>query len=304
MTIPNPHILLEQLSLDTSTIQHIDLLSERHGHAVWRIATPERSYVLKWLPDEAARIEVRAYALLHDLGVPTLPLYGSTAQALLLEDLAHSNHWRLATEADITQAEVGQAVARWYRVFHSAGEALLTHPGRPNYLRRETDTLTSASLLAAGRILDLAESPPWTLAIEQIDLLKVALEKLSLTLNYNDFHWTNLALSRNDRAPQEAIIFDYHLLGMGMRTSDCRNVAGSLCGAAVETFWETYGEVDPREATLDCPLADLHGLQSAAHMQQFPRWAEACRERALNGNLEQDLLAAIDLASSLCAMED
>ena len=297
----DPRQILADLGLNTITLKEVEILSERHGHAIWRIVMPERSYVLKWMPDESARVEIEGYRLLQRLGVPTLPVVGSTEQALLLEDLAHSDQWRLAEQADAARAEVGQAVARWYRVFHAAGEALLSQEVQPDFLRRETDALTSEGLLAAGQTLGLANSPVWDLASRHLERLKTALASLSFTLNYNDFHWTNLALSRTGNQPLEAIIFDYHLLGVGMRCSDCRNVAFSLTGEAVEAFWDAYGEVDPREAILDCPLADLCGLQLASQMPKFPQWAQESRQRLLNGDLEKDLRAAIGLNEEMKA---
>ncbi len=298
---PNPQHILHDLGMDPGQIRQVDTLSERHGHAVWRIVMSERSYVLKWMPSESARVEIESYRLLQRLGVPTLPLYASTAQALLLEDLAHSKQWRLAEQTDSARAEVGQAVARWYRFFHTAGEALLSQEAPPDFLRRETDVLTPQSLLATGQTLGMANSPVWDLASRHLELLKTALASLSFTLNYNDFYWTNLALSRTSDQPLEAIIFDYHLLGVGMRYSDCRNVAFSLTGEAVEAFWDAYDKVDAREAILDCPLADLCGLQLASQMPKFPQWAQESRQRLLNGELEKDLRAAIAQAEEMSA---
>ena len=291
---PDPRSILDEIGIAGATIRRIDTLSQRHGHAMWRIVTAERSYILKWLPQADAG-EVQGYRLLRQLGVPTLPLYGHSAQALLLEDLDASATWRLATEEDVARPDVGRAVARWYRTFHDAGEALLAQGDRPAFLTRETDALDAHSILATGQALGPADHPVWDLAAEHIGMLKAALERMSVTLNYNDFYWTNLALSRRPEGEPEAIIFDYHLLGMGMRYSDWRNVAGSLHGAAVEAFRETYGPTDPREEVLDRPLATLHGLHVAARMARFPAWAECCREAVQNGELERDLRAAIAL---------
>ncbi|MBM4431348.1 MAG: hypothetical protein FJ026_13545, partial [Chloroflexi bacterium] len=200
---PDPRPIIQALGIDPAAIRLVDTLSERHGHLIWRIVTPERSYILKWLPEAEASVEIKAYSLLQRLGVPTLPLYGHTAQALLLEDLAWSDKWRLAVQADSAKSQVGRAVARWYRVFHQAGEALLRVPlaagllaqgDCPGFLKSETDELDPASILATGRALALADHPVWDLAANHIELLKAAVNRQSLTLNYNDFHWTNLAL--------------------------------------------------------------------------------------------------------------
>jgi hypothetical protein len=200
----------------------------------------------------------------------------------------------------MTRPEVGRAVARWYRALHDAGETLLSSGDRPTFLTRETDELCPDSILAAGRALGLADYPAWTLAADHIGLLKAAAERLITTLNYNDFYWTNLALARRSNGETEAVVFDYNLLGLGMPYSDCRNVTGSLSGEAVSAFWDTYGDVDPREEKLDRPLAALYSLAVASRMTRLPQWAESSRDRVINGALESDLVEALELAITLC----
>ena len=288
----------QRLGIDPACIHHIDLLSERHGHCLWRVATDRQSYVLKWFPAGAAEreTEIEAYRLLGQLGVPTLPVRAMTEDALLLEDLAASAEWRLATEEDVAEPAVGRAVARWYRAFHRQGARLLAQPGDPPaFLTREVDRLGQESLCAVGRRLGLEGQTGWHLAIEHVEDLKDAVRALPETLNYNDFDWTNLALSRAWGAAPRAVVFDYHLLGIGPRYNDCRNVAGSLAGEAVPAFWQEYGPVDLREEILDRPTSVLVSLVIAAQRERFPRWAQASLERVLDGGLERDLRPALDL---------
>jgi hypothetical protein len=298
---PDPYEVLRDLGLDAATIGQVDILSERHGHAVYRVVTANRSYILKCLPEAAARVEVGGYLLLQALQVPTLPLCGHTTRALLLEDLAASPRWRLARRGDLARPEVGRAVACWYRTLHAAGEALLSTGKHPGFLGRETDRLDRDSILAVGRSLGLAGCRGWSLAAENIELLKAAERRLSTTLNYNDFCWTNLALAEREHGEPDAVVFDYHLLGIGMRYSDCRNVSGSLAGDAVAAFWDAYGRVDPRETKLDRPLATLYSLDVASRMSHFPEWAEASRHSVVCSEFESELIEAIELAHSLCA---
>ena len=296
---PDPRSIIQDAGLESATVERFETLSERHGHAVWRVVTGDHSYVLKWLGGGHGRVEVEGYRLLQELGVPTLPLYGSSDEALVLEDLTRSDTWRLAAEADSAQARVGRAVARWYRLFHDAGETLLSQGSPPSFLERETDVLDPETVLLMGRALGLADLPVWALAADHVELLKGAAARLSLTLNYNDFYWTNLALSRREARGLRAIVFDYHLLGMGMRYSDVRNVRFSLTGAAVPAFDEAYGSLDPREQTLDRPLATLHNLHTALRMADFPSWARHSRERVISGDLERDLREAVALSGAL-----
>lgn len=108
-------------------------------------------------------------------------------------------------------------------------------------------------------------------------------------------------ISLNDKGygASAAVVFDYHLVGVGMRFSDCRNVTGSLGLAARSAFWDEYGQVDPREEIIDRPLAVIHSLVVAAKLPKFPRWATASRELVANGRLLADLRGAISLAEGL-----
>lgn len=287
----------QQLGIGRDEIRDAARLAERHGHGLWRIVTARQSYVLKWFPPgDPGSAEIEAYPLLRKLGVPTLPVHGSTENALLLEDLATSPTWRLASKADLASAAVGRAVARWYRVFHRRGAALLAGTGGPPpFLGREIDRLDAGSLHQAGRRLAVESRPGWRLGLAHIETLKRAMRALPETLNYNDFYWTNLALSRAAGTEAQAIVFDYHLLGIGLRYSDCRNVTGSLTGSAVGAFWGAYGLPDEREKILDRPVSTLVALVTAAQRPSFPRWAQASLDRVCDGTLERDVRVALEL---------
>lgn len=161
-------------------------------------------------------------------------------------------------------------------------------------LTREVDVLRPCSILEIGKRLGQMDNPVWELAADHIGELQRAVSSMQETLNYNDFHWSNLALSRAREPVLQAIVFDYHLLGIGMRYSDCRNVTWSLGVKARDAFWETYGAVDEREAILDKPLATLYGLQVAFEQPSFPEWAEESLETAKSGELEHDLRRAME----------
>ena len=299
---PGPEIVAGQLGVDGAEIVRCETLSERHGHRIWRVHLRDTAYVLKWFPSpESALTEVAGYRLLQQLGVPTLAVRGMDSQAILMEDLASSERWRLATEEDVGSGDTGRALGSWYRVFHRNGSRFLSDvQRRPTFLTRESDCLNPTTVLNLGDLLDLGNRSVWPLAAENIDLLRSAEAAMDLTLNYNDFHWTNLALSRASDDQTEAIVFDYHLLGVGTRYSDYRNVVGSLAGGAIEAFQTAYGETDSREAVIDRPLSALHSLVTATRRAEFPKWAVPSRDRAAGGDLERDLREAIDLATDLC----
>ncbi|MFC1573340.1 phosphotransferase [Candidatus Eisenbacteria bacterium] len=293
---PDAMNILEELGIEPSRVGSIETLSERHGYRVWRVTVGGERRVLKWLPPDAATREIGGFELLHRCGVPTLQIYAQSRNALLLEDLATSSTWRLADSRDVDSPLVGAAVADWYRTLHAAGEKLLAS-FCPAFLRRESDELTPDTMRKAARSLGLTDAPVWNLAVQHIVLLRAAEAKLSLTLNYQDFHWTNLALSRVH--PVAVVVFDYDNLGIGMRYSDCRNVEGSLGQTAREAFRRRYGEYDEQEMVIDLPLASLCALVVASRHKSFPKWAEESRCRALNGELLRDLERAIAIAQGL-----
>lgn len=289
-----PSLDLHRLGLDPSEVTGVSILHESHGHALYRLTCGMRSFVLKWFSAPGEAIEVRAYALLRQYGVPTLPLHGRADNALLLEDLEASSEWRLATEDDTKRAETGAAVAEWYRALHVAGFRLLSGPGAvPGFLRREIDALDARGLLGAAERLNLAGNPVWRLAAEHIEALKVATRALPTTLNYNDFDWTNLALSRVAIPALRAVVFDYHLLGIGPAYSDYRNVSWSLSGPAREAFQAAFGPPDAREAVLDAATSVLYSLYTAAQLPRLPGWARDAVGEVTSGDLEAKLRQAI-----------
>jgi len=296
------HKAAGQLGIQPGAISQFENLSGRHGHQIWRIHTPDGPRILKWFPDEGrAATEIGGYRLLMELGVATLPVYGMTHQSILLEDLQHGSSWRLGGEEDMMNPRVGGAIAGWYRNLHERGSWFLDRVSeRPPFLSRESDILNRSSILKMAMQLGPPDNDVCQLAADSIRLLRDAESRLSVTLSYNDFHWSNLALSRHGDDETAAIVFDYHLLGMGTSFSDCRNVIGSLKSPATEAFWRAYGNVDPREETLDRPLSTLAALVTAVAQPRFPAWAEESRTRMANGSLAQDLRKAIGVAKSIC----
>jgi hypothetical protein len=283
---------LANLSLGIPKANSIDLIHQKHGSTLYRVRMDNRSYILKWFSEAAESIEVRCYSLLAEYGVPTLPVHWQTENALLLEDLERSQKWRLARESDIEQPETGIAIAEWYRKLHKAGRSIVKNPdGAPEFLTREADELNADVILSLGEKLGLANTSAWKLSVEHIEKLKQALHSFPETLNYNDFHWTNLALSRAE--PLTAIVYDYHLLGIGSVYSDYRNVCGSLGERAKEAFLKAYGPVDEQAAIFDAPISLLYSLLVASRLPTLPSWAKSIYQQVRRGKLEESLKRAI-----------
>ncbi len=282
--------------IDPAEIARGKLIHEKGGICLYRVECGGRSVVIKWFADTTESIEVDAYALLEQLGVPTLPVHGRSDNALVLEDLTASTTWRLATEADCECHNVGRAVAEWYLKFHKVGRKLLSQTADPpGFLRREENGLDAQAILTIGEKLGLAHLPVLQFCAEHIELLKRAVSALPATLTYNDFHWSNLALTRDEAGPLQAVMFDFHLLGIGVAYSDYRNVLSCLRGPAADAFKRTYGPVDEREALLDGPLSILVALKEAVTRPHLPRWADALIHEVTSGELESSLRRALEI---------
>ena len=277
---------LNEMGFAAAHLEKIEPIRKRHGNRLFRIAFGGSSYILKKFGDPQSSREVGAYALLEDLGVPTLRVVARTNTALLLEDLAVSADLRLALEEDAGRAEVGVALAVWYRALHDAGSRLGTARTDLSFLWREIDELTAGSILEVASKIGCPDRSRWVTLADNIDRVKAAAMTSAETLTYNDFHWTNLALSR-ETEPTMAVVFDYHLLGRGLRYSDCRNATGSLGPDAAAAFRSAYGETDPRERILDDLMAPLYALVEAFRRPQFPSWAKASLKLAETGEIHR-----------------
>ena len=86
-----------------------------------------------------------------------------------------------------------------------------------------------------------------------------------------------------------AVVFDYDLLGLGLRYSDCRNVTGALGDGAAAAFRAAYGETDPVEEILDHLLAPLYALVEAFKRPKFLSWAKQSLELATTGEIHTRL---------------
>ena len=283
--------VLREFGLNPRKVRDLAPISRSETSRLYRLKIEGKPHILKCsLEDDP--LEPKAYEFLRELRVPTLPVHDSTPSAVLLEDLETSPAWRLADERDVESRDVGEALAEWYQFLHVAGRGLVKR-GAPDWLRWEWDILTPGALLRVGEVLELEENPVWKVAAEHLETLRSRARQLPTTLNYNDFDWTNLALSR--RLPLKAIVFDYHLMGIGLAWSDVRNVSHSLGPAAREAFLDAYGPTHPEERILDDPLSVLHALQVATARPTLPRWVVPCVEKARSGSLLTALERAVDL---------
>lgn len=210
-------------------------------------------------------------------------MYAATESALLLEDLTGESPWRLATAADLADASFGRRLAEWYRTLHD------TNATAP-HLHTEYGHLDATRIAELGDRLNVGQTAAWQLAQAAVERLTTAMAKRPKTLVYNDFHLTNVAISDTN-----ALLFDYDSMLLGTPASDCRNVASSLHGAALDAFRDAYGPLDSLDQALDAPLAVIAGLDTASRRGTFPRWATPLLAEVHNGALDDKLRTALDL---------
>lgn len=287
------------MGLSPSDISAIIRVHQKWNSQLYRVHVRDgRTFVLKTFPGEkteGAPTEVLAYAVLSEHQV-TLLSHRLSERAVLLEDLARSRRWRLARNCDVSQKSVGQFLALWYRHFHSAGRHFIASKDpRLSQLQFEWERVTPTS------VMDLAErgigrpACGWRWVAEHICAITEAIRKMPCTFNYNDFHWSNFAISRVARDGKVAL-FDFHLFGLGTAYSDIRNVSYSLEEPAKSAFLDAYGPVSERERVLDAPVATLSAVLFRLQQQTVPRWTNALLDEIRSGAFEDSLRNALDVA--------
>ena len=227
--------------------------------------------IIKVAAKQRIDLEWLFYRTLRENGVATIENDRVHACVLLLEDLAVSADWRLANEADIAKATIGEACAKWCQAFHGAGRLALTkEPTLRQTLRWEYDAINECSLDWAGQALALANRAVWGQACEIAERLVALVRPRVNTFTYNDFHYVNLAVAKRD----ESVIslFDFDHSGKGFAESDYRNVASGLCGEALRRFKEEMSP-DPLLWAIDAILSTLYGLIEASRRDKIPVWA-------------------------------
>lgn len=284
---------LESVGLDPSRILSASVLRQRPAHRVYRIHASGASYVLKCFSGSEVSKEIRCYELLGRHGVPTLPVHAKSDRAILLEDLDYSQAWCRAEGYDGEARDLGAAIAIWYKMLHRTGYRILGEPHHEaDFLQEWVSQLNPLTLESAGRRLGVSQESAWKYAIDNVDSLCREFRRSRPTLNYNDFYFGNLAVSKG-RAPVEAIVFDYDSMVTGPAYTDYRNVSLALEGAARDGFQEAYGPTDEREAILDGPLSVIHGAVCASERETLPQWGRECVREVLDGRLRSSMDRAL-----------
>ena len=271
---------LDKMGIKSDKFEEIRCKDEIY---LFRIYKKDHSYVLKYFSTPEGIREIRYYELLQKAGVPTLEILGRTERAILMEDMLTSPHWRLGTAVDLCDPSFASNLAQWYRTLHKAGKMILN---AQTEWYSEYGLLTPENLWMAMVKTNTAEQKLWPYLIEHLPELHKRIRNLDSTVNYNDFYYTNLAVSRDGK---EAMMFDYNCMGKGYAAADIRNVCWSLSNQAARAFRESYGNVSEYEYRVDDVVSVLTTLVMAAKRSEIPNWADGALTSLKSGKLEDDI---------------
>ena len=246
-----------------------DIIQQKDGITVARVHVNGQTAILKAFENPEHRREIRNYAILNSLHIPSPRILAQTDCALLMEDLQRSDSWRLGTPEDMSDAQTATNLARWYRMLHDSGAEYVHAHGATLY--DESDYFTRENLQHVLQRFGMTDLPVARLLTTHFDAIAAKVRALPRTLTYNDFYYTNFAVASNASA---AMMFDYNLLGKGYRYNDIGNVLASLSADAGQAFLAAYGETDPREKQWHDVISLPITLHLAGMRDSLPRWAE------------------------------
>lgn len=280
---------LVKLGLPYRTNINLQEIQNKDGIYLFRVVYENKYYILKYFLNEEYTREIKYYSILKELNIPTIQVFSYTDKALLLEDLERSQKYRLGVASDLSDIELAKALAAWYINLHNKGAKYISEKGSSFY--RETDIITKENIDLIRCKSNTEENKVWDLILDNFDLILSKIKSLEETLTYNDFYWTNLALSKDKK---EAIMFDYNFLGVGYRYSDIRNVCSSLSKEAGEVFIKEYGGIDETEKIIDEGISIIVNLIFAYKRPQFPKWAKESLDVVYSGELEETFKKILD----------
>lgn len=285
-------IYIELAKLGLSDNNHIDLkeIRNKDGIYLFRVAYKNKHYVVKYFLKKEYTREIKNYSILKELNISTIKVFAHTDRSILLEDLERSEDYRLGVAADLSDIEVAKVLAAWYIDLHNKGERYIIE--KHDNLYREIDIITKENVEFLKHSSNTRDYKVWNIILDNYDMIFNKVEELEKTLTYNDFYWTNLAVSKDTK---KAMMFDYNLLGIGFRYSDIRNVCSSLSEEAGRVFIEEYGEINETEKVIDDALSILITLIFAYKRPKFPGWAQESLNAVFRGELEKAFKKILDL---------
>ena len=260
-------LFLEELMAYGLSSEGMQFFGCKGGVTAARVRYGDSTAVLKCFEKEELRREISNYDILQSCGVPTLAVLGKRESSILLEDIACSLKFRLATESDLCDPAVIRAIARWYRALHEKGRAYVESFGAGMY--EEWDKFSLDNINAIRLRFGLGGSRGIDALTEHFDMLRGLLDEAPRTLTYNDFYYTNMAVAKD---ASEALMFDYDMLGKGCAVTDIGNVTYWFSEENKRVFLSEYGGIDEMLVLLDRICAPAVSLAMAVERSEVPSW--------------------------------
>lgn len=259
----NPQTYLTKMNIEGE----IELIRTKDGISLFQVCNSQAKYVLKIFENQEFSREIDIYHLLHEFGLPTIPLIACSEDAILLEDLKASPNLRLASEEDLASPQIATRLADWYQKLHAIDLEVLKLRGLKFY--SELDYFSFANINELITFLG-SKTPPTIIEIKNhFSEINQKLLSIRKCLTYNDFYFTNMAVAKDNSL---ALMFDYNLLGLGFSAMDMRNVTSSLSEKAGKAFLEAYGQVDSKETLLNEIISPIIGLVMGMNRKPLPKW--------------------------------
>lgn len=262
----------------------IEEIRNKDGIFLYRIIAEKSNYILKYFSKKEHRREIEGYKILKELGIKTIRVYGDTDKSILLEDLEVSTRYRLGVAEDLGNPHLARALAKWYINLHDKGSQFVNDKGDSLY--SENDAITKENIEFIRLKSNTENNSVWNVLLNNFDSIKEKINSPEYTLNYNDFYWTNLVVSKDE---SEAFMFDYNFLGKGPRYNDIRNICASLSKEAGKIFIGEYGLINEKEKIIDNATCHIITLIHAYNRQTFPSWGRESLEAINNGQVEKSI---------------
>lgn len=266
-------IIKTKLKKMNVSYENVINLRSKDGVHLYKIQDCDKKYVLKYFENTEFRREIKNYLILQELNVLTIPLIAYTDEAILMEDIGNSSDMRLAVKEDMSDLGVCFTLGKWYKNLHEKGKEYVKLNGDGMYM--ETDCITFENIQMIKQKTDTSDNLVWKVVEEKLDYLRELIDKTKKTLIYNDFYYTNMAISKE----HGAFMFDYNLLGKGYIASDIKNVTVQLSEDGKNAFLEGYGQyyermsvVHPIEELMHEVAGSLVALCFACQRDVFPEW--------------------------------
>lgn len=258
-------------------------LRSKDGVHLYKIQSNGKHYVLKYFENMESRREIKNYLILQNLNIMTIPLIAYTDEAILMEDISHSSNMRLAVKEDMNDSRICYTLGKWYKNLHEKGKDYVKLYGKGMYM--ESDCITYENIQLIKKKTSTADNPVWKYIEDNLSCLQSIIDKTEKTLTYNDFYYTNMAVSEE----HGAFMFDYNLLGKAYVASDIKNVTVQLGVEGKAAFLKGYGEYNKNEVLMHEVVGTLVGLYFACTKEVFLEWGYEELDAVKNGELLENL---------------